>query len=351
MPLNYEAGLWSTQAWPPSLLGVFEAPNEKRSLDSAFQGPLFVFSVQLYRRLERMWGLTAQPLRHQLPVGQVSGVHDAPESVREDVRIIAVIVTPLQFFQVAIQMLDAHLVERADDRPLEQTPHALNRVGVNLADNPLVLRVLDRLMAGIVILDPDVGFQLIGVDGFGLVPDVALDEAVQGVAADVGDALYPDLPAALDGTGHPGLAFFAPRADVAALATDQRFVHFDDTDQRRSLKRVVTHRFSNPVAQVPGRSVGGADGTHELIGRDSFLGLAHEVDCQEPLSQGQVGIVHDGSRGHGELVAATPALPAVVALKLIHVHISATEASNPVGPAGGFQCFAALCIIVKTIHQ
>ena len=93
-------------------------------------------------------------LRHQPPIGEVSSVDDAPERVREDVGVFAVVVPPLQFLQVAVQVLDAHLVEGADNGPLEQAPYALDRVGVNLTHNPLFLGVFDRLVAGVVIAMP-----------------------------------------------------------------------------------------------------------------------------------------------------------------------------------------------------
>ena len=94
----------------------------------------------------------------------------------EDMRIVSIIVSPLQFLQVAVQMLDANLMERTNDGSLEQAPHALDPVGVNVTDNPLLGGVADGLMSGIRIPDPDIGFEFICVDGLGLILDVPLDE-------------------------------------------------------------------------------------------------------------------------------------------------------------------------------
>ena len=38
-----------------------------------------------------------------------------------------------------------------NDRPLEKTPHALYRVGVDIPANPLLLAVIDRFVLGISI--------------------------------------------------------------------------------------------------------------------------------------------------------------------------------------------------------
>ncbi len=103
-------------------------------------------------------------LRHQLFVGQRSGVDDALHGVVENLGVVPVVEPPFQFFEVAVQVLDAHPVEGADDGPLEQAPHAFDTVGVDLADNPLVIGMLDGFMAGVVVLDPGIGLQLIGVD-------------------------------------------------------------------------------------------------------------------------------------------------------------------------------------------
>ena len=67
----------------------------------------------------------------------------------ENLRVVLIVETPFQFFEVSVQTLDADFVERTDDGTLEQAPHAFNRVGVNLPDNPLLGRVLYSFMMGV----------------------------------------------------------------------------------------------------------------------------------------------------------------------------------------------------------
>ena len=56
-------------------------------------------------------GQVGSTLRHQFPVGEVVGVHDAPEGIVEDVRVISVVGEPFNLLEIAVQMLDADLVK------------------------------------------------------------------------------------------------------------------------------------------------------------------------------------------------------------------------------------------------
>ena len=220
-------------------------------------------------------------------------------------RVVAIIESPFQFLKVSVQVLPAHLVEGADNGTLEQAPHAFDAVGVDIAHHPFLQGMAHSLMARVMIFNPHVGLQLIGVNRLSLILNGSMDEIMESVTLDIGDALDSDLSAVpLDGTGHPGLAFLASRSDITPLSTDQCFVHFDDAKESRSGEGVIPHGLANTVAQVPCRPVGGSDGALELVGRDAFLGLAHQPDSQEPLTEGQVRVVHDGPGGYGKLVAA-----------------------------------------------
>ena len=124
-------------------------------------------------------------LSDEFPVGERVGVHDAGQGVAEDVGVVAVVVAPLQFFEIAVHVLGADLVERSDDRALEEAPDAFNAVGVDVAQDPFLFGVPDGLMAGVVVSDPEVGLEFVGVDCLGLVSDGAGDEVMQGVLPDV----------------------------------------------------------------------------------------------------------------------------------------------------------------------
>ncbi len=271
-------------------------------------------------------------LSNQLSIWQVSSVNDPLQGVVEDVRIIAVVETPFQFFEVTVKMLRTDLVKRSDNRPLEERPHALDTVGVDIAHDPFLFGVIDGFMARVVIRDPQIRLEFVGVDRFGLVFDRAVDEVVQGVTPNVRDALKADLSTALDRASNPSLVFAGTPACTLRLPSHKGFVHFHDPEQRRAVKRVVTHGLADTVAQVPRRPVGGPECPLHLVGRHAFLGFTHQVDRREPLTQGKVGVLHDGSGHDTELVAATETIPLNPAFDPAHVHIAATRAANASGP-------------------
>ena len=128
----------------------------------------------LQRRVERLLEIkvnkqmASMMLGDQFFVGKIASVDNPTQRVTEDVRVGAVVESPLQFLKVAVHVLAAHLVECADDGSLEQDPHSLDPVCVNVADDPLLGGVAHRLMAGVVVVDPDVRFQFFSVDGLGL---------------------------------------------------------------------------------------------------------------------------------------------------------------------------------------
>ena len=219
-------------------------------------------------------------------------------------RVVSVVEFPLQFLKIAVQVLPAHLVKGADNGTLEQAPHALDPVGVDITDNPLLIRMTYRLVLGVMIFNPEVRPQLIGVDGLSLILDRAPDEVVEGITADIGDSLNSNPTATLDGTSHPRLVAFVSVTLAFGSSAYQRLVHFHDTQERGTCEGIVSHGLTDAVAQIPSGLVGDSQSSVELIGAHALFGFAHQVDRQKPLTQWKVGIVHDGSRRDAELIAA-----------------------------------------------
>ena len=288
-------------------------------------------------------------LSYQLLIRHVWSADDALKRVIEDVRVLPVVETPLQFFEVAVHVLAAHLVEGADDRALEQAPHAFDAVSVHVTYGPLLNRMIDRLVRRVVIFDSEIGLKLVGVNGLGLVLDGAPDEVMQGFLLHVRDLFQADLTLALDGPGDDSLVTLVATSLALHLATYERFIHFNNPDQRRATQRVVAHGFADPVAEIPRGLVGDAQGALELIRGDALAGLDHHIDGEEPFAQRQVGIVHDGAGCDAKLVGAPPAMPAVVLFQFQNVRVAAAGATNAVRPAQVFQHIAALFIAVKAV--
>ncbi len=294
--------------------------------------------------------MDAPMLRDQFFVGEAVGVDDALEGVPENVAVVAVVEPPLQFFEVTVKMLRTDLVKRSDDGSLEKRPYALDPVGMNGADNPLLCGVVDRLMARVVIRDPQVRLQFVGVDRFGLVLYRAADEVVQSVTPHVRNALKPNLAPALDRASNPSFVFAGTTAYTLRLAAHKGFVHFHDPEQCGAVKAVVPHCFPDAVTEIPCRAVGHAQRPTKLVRRHAFLRFAHEVDCEKPFTDRQVGVVHDRSRSHRELMLAGSALELMLHRKLEHVHIAAAHTCNSSRPPQTLKSAKALFVGAEFVH-
>ena len=76
-------------------------------------------------------------------------MHQLHESVAEQIWVVAVVEPEGNLVKVGRKVPNAEMVIGADDRTLEKRPHALDRVRVNISPNPFVVKVIDRLMAGV----------------------------------------------------------------------------------------------------------------------------------------------------------------------------------------------------------
>ena len=103
----------------------------------------------------------------------------------------------LHLVKVGGQVPRADLVVAADDSPLEERPDALDRVRVDVGPDVLVGRVVDLLVAGVLVADALVPDPLVRLDRPGLVGDVLADESVERSLAAVADHAEPDFPGAV----------------------------------------------------------------------------------------------------------------------------------------------------------
>ena len=120
---------------------------------------------------------------------------------------------------------------------------------------------------------------------------VRLDEAVEGRAAHVGDALHAYVPVALDGPSDDDLAAPVAAALAPGLAADVGLVNFDDAEQRRAFERVIAIASRMRCERCHAVRRATPSVRWSWSGRDALLALAHEVDRNEPLAEGQVGVV------------------------------------------------------------
>jgi hypothetical protein len=85
----------------------------------------------------------------------------------------------LQFVQIGVQMLDAHLVIGTDDGAFKQAPNALNAIGVNVAYNPLLGGVINPTMLSVLILNSPICGHFVCVDRLCIRRGVIFDELLK----------------------------------------------------------------------------------------------------------------------------------------------------------------------------
>ena len=249
-------------------------------------------------------------------------------------------------------MLAAHLVESADDRTLEQAPHAFDTVSVHVAHDPFLDRVIDGLVAGVVVGDPQIGLEFVGVDGFGLVLDSAGDEVMKCFLLHIGDAFQANVALSLDGTSDNGLvARVAASTCPSPCPPTKRFIHLNNPDQRRATERVVAHGLTDAVAEMPSCAISYPKCAVELIRGHALFGFAHQVDSGKPLAQRQVGIMHDGASRDAEVIMAGAAIPLVAVFYLGHGYIATPEAKRAIRPPNGFKVLPAFVVGIESIKQ
>lgn len=258
---------------------------------------------------------------------------DTNERVSEQVRVLAVVVPPLQLVQVGREMLHRDVVVGPDDGALQEAPDALDGVGVDLPTDPLVLGVVDRVMPGVLVAKLGnclVGGQFVGVDELHSVLDVRLDELSElGTVAGPAD-FDSGLTAPLNRSDNEGLVPGVAAAPTALLPSDERFVHFDGVIQEGA---VVGHGGANTVGEIPSSFGGHSDSAGQLSSGHALLGLDDKERCEEPLPQGELGVLEDGSDSDGELVLASVALEQLAGVDPSDLGRLALRAGDTVGPA------------------
>ena len=199
-------------------------------------------------------------------------------------------------------MLCAEFMVVARYRPFQEAPDVLNGVGMGIFHNIFTLAVRDRLMLSVMVPDTPVRGPVVGVDGLGFVIGGLLNEIVQGLSNEAVDNLESGLAATLDGSNND--AFVAPVtvADALLSTTYPSFIHLNLAAQFRRIG--FGHGIADAVAEIPRGLVRDPDGSLDLVGRDAFLRLNHQVDGEKPFPQRKMAIMEDSACRHGKMVAA-----------------------------------------------
>ena len=199
-------------------------------------------------------------------------------------------------------MLRADFMVSSCNGTLKKAPDVLNGVGVGVLDDILFLAMGDCLVLSVMVPDTPVRGPVVGIDGLSLVLGVLLDEIMQGLSVKAVDNLESGLAATLDDSNDDAFVASVTVADALLSTTYPSFIHLNLAAQFRRVG--FGHSVADAVAEIPCGLVRDSDGALDLIGRDAFLGLQHQVDSNEPLGERKVAVMEDGACRHGELVAA-----------------------------------------------
>src|SRR5437016_12893939 len=97
-------------------------------------------------------------------------------------------------------MFDAHLMIRADDRPLQEAPHALDSVSMNVPNNPFLCGVINPSVLRVGIFNSPIGWHFVCVDRFRVWCGVLVNEFVKHGLSSMWNDLQPNLALALHGS-------------------------------------------------------------------------------------------------------------------------------------------------------
>jgi hypothetical protein len=268
----------------------------------------------------------------------------------EDVRVVPVVIAEFKLSDVQMQVLFADLMKGADHATLDQRPEALDRVGMDRADNTLSdvfpFTVIDGFVREAIAQAP-VAEKIIGAKQADLGRDGLIDEALKRAGGHVADNASNHVSLALDRADNGGLLGIATTSDAGFLVPVPIFVAatnvgFVNLDNAAKLFEVFDERASDLVAHQPSGFVGAeAHGSLHLKGRNAFLAGQHHVDNAIPVAERLVGVLKNRSRNVRETIASLwrtlVALPSPAIRELMRVGRAAARAVNPVRPAASYQ--------------
>src|SRR5579871_4442352 len=262
------------------------------------------------------------------------------DCLRKDVRVQAVVVSPLKLSDVQREIFARDFMECAHNSALKDAPEAFNRVGVNSTDN-VIFCMVSYGMVGIVWREVSIGGMLVGGEKRAFVRNYFTHEAFKCFCFRVFDHARDNAALTLRSANDDKLlrntcagSFLVPMP-VAVRSADVSFVYFDIADQLAEFR--VGHSGTNSVRHVERRFIGTE--THRsvnLVRGNAFLAREHDVDDAEPLAQADIRVLEncpDQNREPISVRAAFLALPMEGAGKNVAVGSAATRAIDAFWPA------------------
>jgi hypothetical protein len=238
----------------------------------------------------------------------------------ENVHVLTIVISELEFGDIERHIFAAHFVERADHAALEYRPKALNGLGVDCTDDILPFGMISDAMR-IFAVEPLVTWPLIGAKQTDFAGDSFADKRRESVRSDIRDHAGDDIALAADSADDwcfagtdasgPAAAAFIPMS-VFGQAPDESFI---DCDNAAELINVLHESGSDLVAHEPCSLIGTeAHITIKLQSAHAFLANEHQVNDAIPIAKRFVGVLENRPGNDGESIG--DALSAVHAFPL-----------------------------------
>ena len=283
----------------------------------------------------------------------------------ENIIIVAVVISKLEFVDVQLQILLANLVERADDTTLEYAKESLNGVGVNRTSNIFILAMANRAVR-VFTIKAAIPLALIRREQANPVRHGFAHKGVKGFGAGIGNHPSDHVAGPLDSPDHDFLARATSPAEVATtaltlvlvlgLAAHKCFIHFNVAHQLAEFN--VAEGSADLVAHRPSSLVG-AEAHHamNLKRADALLAGEHQVNNAEPLAQRLIRVFEDRTDQHRKAIAHAPRR-ALIALPMprlaavgVDVLVTAARAVYALGPAVSVQISRAVIFASKGLLE
>lgn len=276
------------------------------------------------------------------------------QGVAEQIRVGTIVKPECHFIEVGGEVLRRDFMPRTDDATLEQRERGFDAVRSDIPVHIHPLRMVNRHVGNVIQASLDesrgVGWELVRHNHIHVATQVLFDVSRQRTALRILRLEEPQFAATLLDADNASLMVAATLILLAAsLPADICLIHLHDAVQR--LRINFLHRRPNPVAEVPCRLVGDAEGPFKLVGAHALLGFAEQVDTQKPLPQREMGVVEDGASRHGKLIAASITVILVALHDPRNLVRFAARAHNAISPAKRLKVSAALVLRAKFFDQ
>src|ERR1700730_4570704 len=266
----------------------------------------------------------------------------------KDIRVLAVIISELEFCNIERHIFAAHFVERADNAALEDRPEAFDSLRVDCPYDVLAPGMVNSSVREIFV-EALVSGPLIGAKQADFVRNGFSHKCIKRCSLDVSDHAGDNVPLAANSANNWSFA----GTDAARSATPAAFIpmpvfgqaadeSFIDFDNAAELINIFHQSDADAVTHIPSRFQGTeAHITPNLASAYSLFAGEHQMNDAIPIAKRLVSVFEDRPGNMRKAIAVWRALFALpmpfAGWKIINGWVAATRAANALWPTARHQ--------------